>query len=77
MQSLTIVSKPNCPNCVTAKSVCSMYSLDFNEKVLGVDITLEELSVMAPGARELPQIFAGDARIGGLNEFKQYIANQV
>jgi glutaredoxin len=53
-----------------------MYSLDFNEKVLGVDITLEELSVMAPGARELPQIFAGDARIGGLNEFKQYIANQ-
>lgn len=77
MQSLTIVSKPNCPNCVTAKSVCSMYSLDFKEKVLGSDITLEELSVMAPGARELPQIFSGEERIGGLAEFKQFIAKQM
>lgn len=76
MQSLTIVSKPNCPNCVTAKSVCSMYSLAYSEKVLGVDITIEELSTLAPGARELPQIFSGEERIGGLAEFKRFIAQQ-
>ncbi|MGL4353023.1 MAG: glutaredoxin domain-containing protein [Aeromonas popoffii] len=76
MQTLTIVSRPNCPNCDTAKSVCSMYSLEYKEQILGQDITVERLAELAPGARELPQIFAGETRIGGLNEFKQYIANQ-
>lgn len=76
MQPLTIVSRPNCPNCDTAKSVCSMYSLEFKEQILGEDITVEQLAELAPGARELPQIFAGSDRIGGLNEFKQYVASQ-
>lgn len=76
MQTLTIVSRPNCPNCDTAKSVCSMYSLEYKEQILGEDITVEQLAEMAPGARELPQIFSGEDRIGGLAEFKRFIAQK-
>lgn len=69
----TVYSKPNCPNCQIVKSVMSMNDLAYQEKVVGEDLTVEEFMQAVPGAREMPQVFKGDVRIGGLNDFKAHL----
>lgn len=69
----TVYSKPNCPNCDTVKAVMSMNDISFQEKVVGEDITIEEFMQAVPGAREMPQVFKDDQRIGGLNDFKAHL----
>lgn len=69
----TVYSKQDCPNCTTVKTVMSMNGLEFTEKEVGKDISVEEFMAVSQGAREMPQVFQGDKRIGGLNDFKQHL----
>lgn len=69
----TVYSKSDCPNCQTVKTVMSMNGITFEEKEVGKDITIEEFTSIAPGIREMPQVFKGGQRIGGLNDFKAHL----
>lgn len=65
---LTLYSKPNCPYCVSAKHFLNQKGIPYDEKMLGVDITSEELTHNYPFAKTFPMIFEGTRFIGGFNE---------
>lgn len=64
--NITIYTKSNCPNCVTAKQLLKSKGLPFAEVDAEKDGTLEALTMLYPDARQLPQIFIAGQRVGGL-----------
>jgi glutaredoxin 3 len=63
---ITIYTKANCPNCITAKLVLGSLNLPFNEVDIEVGDRLGNLLKEFPDARQMPQIFFNDQRVGGL-----------
>lgn len=70
---LTVYSKENCPFCVKAKHRLDLLGLEYEEKVLGVDITKEEFLAIYPNARTVPQIIEADGtNIGGWTQLSEH-----
>ena len=64
---IVLYSKANCPNCTTAKQLLKSKGLEYNETDVGKDEEAMRLLVNAhPEARQLPQIFINNQRVGGL-----------
>lgn len=63
---ITIYTKDNCPNCVTAKSLLKTKNMRFEERNVGNPEFMEQLINTWPEARQLPQIFIDGQRVGGL-----------
>lgn len=63
---ITVYTKNNCPNCLTAKALLNAKGLKFEEH------NAEDTNVRAmfrelyPEVRQMPQIFINDIRVGGL-----------
>jgi glutaredoxin 3 len=66
-------SQPNCPGCLTAKRILQEKSIPYTEKVIGIDVTLEDLTIKLPGVRTVPQIFIDGEYVGGLPELANYL----
>jgi glutaredoxin 3 len=65
--SIVIYTKSNCPNCVSAKQLLKSKGLEYSERDLTNDIVKQaELFAAYPDARQMPQIFINDQRVGGL-----------
>lgn len=65
--NIVLYSKANCPNCTTAKQLLKSKGLEYNETDVGKDEEAMRLLVNAhPEARQLPQIFINNQRVGGL-----------
>ena len=64
--TITIYTKSGCPNCVTAKNL--LQSLNFEYKEVDIENGDRFANFVAhyPEARQMPQIFIGDQRVGGL-----------
>ena len=75
MTNVIVYSKPNCPYCVRAKKLLETYSIPYTEKVVGVDVTREELLEAAPNARTVPQIIINKEVIGGYEQLSSYMEN--
>jgi glutaredoxin len=75
--NIVIYSKPNCPWCVKAKELMNKLHLNYDEKVLDVDYTRDELKQLVPENLPLtvPQIFVYNKRIGGYEDFVEYCDN--
>ncbi len=43
MMEVVVYSKDNCPYCVMAKQLLKKSNIDFTEKLIGVDVTREQL----------------------------------
>lgn len=71
---LTVYSKDQCQQCVTAVGILKEKGIPFRALKLGVDYSKEQLMAIAPTARTLPQITDGDVLIGGLKELQEYLA---
>lgn len=65
--NITIYSKANCPNCVTAKQLLKTKGLEFVEfdQERNRDEFLD-LIHRYPEVRQMPQIFINGQRVGGL-----------
>jgi glutaredoxin len=63
-------SKPNCPNCVKAKSLLETSGIEYSENKIGEDYTKEQLLEVVPGARSVPQIFLNGEYVGGYEELR-------
>ena len=63
---ITIYTKANCPNCVTAKMVLDNFGLKYADVDVEVGDRLKNLLAEFPDARQMPQIFFNDQRVGGL-----------
>jgi len=69
---IIVYSKNNCPHCVTAKSLLEQNFVEFTEinietNAAGRDYLLDK------GLRSLPQVFAGEELIGGVDKLKVWL----
>jgi len=64
--NITMYTKSNCPNCTSAKMVLQMHNLDFVEVDVELGARWANLLKEYPDARQMPQIFINDQRVGGL-----------
>lgn len=80
----TVYSKPNCPGCLQAKRLLASHNKQYVEFMLDTGqvkeggkyyFKLEELEAKLPGVKSVPQIYTGEAYIGGLAELHRYFEN--
>ena len=64
--NITIYTKTNCPNCTTAKQLLISKGLAYTEINIEVGERLANFVTNYPDAKQMPQIFIGDQRVGGL-----------
>lgn len=69
--NITIYTKSNCPNCVAAKQLLNARGFEYAE----YDVEAEAWALKAlleghPSARQMPQIFINNQRVGGLAGLK-------
>ena len=72
-----IYTKDDCVWCVKAKRLMIDLDLKYEEYKLGQDYTKEELRSLVPENLPLtvPQIFVYNKRIGGYEDFAEYLEN--
>jgi len=74
---ITVYSKPNCPYCDKAKYLLKSLGLQYEEKVVTKDLSVEELyEVLGKQVRTIPQIVIEKDHIGGYNELKEHFINE-
>jgi glutaredoxin 3 len=64
--NITMYTKANCPNCVTAKLILDAAGLKYADVDIEVGERLANLLKEFPDARQMPQIFINDQRVGGV-----------
>ena len=64
--NITIYSKSGCPNCVTAKLLLQSLNLEYKEIDIETGDRFANFVANYPEARQMPQIFINDQRVGGL-----------
>jgi glutaredoxin 3 len=64
--NITIYTKNWCPNCVAAKRLMDSKGLQYSEVDVEVGDRLAILLNSYPEARQMPQIWINDQRVGGL-----------
>lgn len=80
---IVIYSKPNCNWCVKSKELMNKLHMSFEEKILDVDYTRNELREMVYGdlamsmtpTLTVPQIYVDGHRIGGYEDFAEWCDN--
>jgi thioredoxin reductase (NADPH) len=70
---ITIYGKPQCPFCDKAKNLCEQRGYKYEYKTLGKDYQIEELLETFPGAKTVPQIIINSQKVGGFNDFENYL----
>jgi glutaredoxin 3 len=63
---ITIYTKANCPNCVSAKLILDSLGLKYADVDIEVGERKANFLKEFPDVRGMPQIFIGDQRVGGL-----------
>lgn len=64
--NVTIYTKSGCPNCVTAKNLLQSLNLEYKEVDIEVGDRFANFVAHYPDARQMPQIWINDQRVGGL-----------
>jgi glutaredoxin 3 len=59
-------TKSNCPNCTAAKQLLESKNIDYLEIDVELGSRWQNLIKEFPDARQMPQIFIDDQRVGGL-----------
>jgi glutaredoxin len=70
---IEIWGKPQCPFCDKAKQICEVKGFEYTYKSLDTDYTREELLETFPDARTVPQIIVDGKKVGGYNNFMDYL----
>jgi len=70
--SVSILTKPGCPHCTSAKNLLSDKGIAFEEIVLGKDVTSVSLKAIS-GNATTPQIFVDGQIIGGSDDLREYL----
>tara|TARA_B100001175_G_C19068322_1_gene430058 strand:+ start:235 stop:492 length:258 start_codon:yes stop_codon:yes gene_type:complete len=74
---IIVYSKPHCPYCDKAKYLLKSLGLQYEEKIVTKDLSVEELyKVLGKQVRTIPQIVIEDNHIGGYNELKEHFINE-
>jgi len=68
--NIVVYTKSNCPNCIAAKMMLQLLKLDFLEIDAELGTRWENLLKEFPDARQMPQVFIDDQRVGGVTGLK-------
>jgi glutaredoxin len=68
--NIVVYTKSNCPNCVAAKMMLQLLRLDYLEIDAELGSRWENLLKEFPDARQMPQVFIDDQRVGGVEGLK-------
>lgn len=72
MKSVEIYTTPTCPYCVAAKRLLTKKGVAFTEIDVSRDPALREsMTRRANGGRTVPQIFIGNAHVGGCDDLHE------
>jgi glutaredoxin 3 len=63
---IIIYSKDNCPNCLTAKQILTSKNLEYIDVDIELGSRWQNMLREYPDAKQMPQIFINDQRVGGL-----------
>lgn len=69
--NIFIYTKSKCPNCVAAKQLLKSKGLKFIENDMDTESVRQAFTFAYPDAKQLPQIFIEDQRVGGLAGLQQ------
>ena len=64
--NINLYTKSNCPNCTAAKQLLESKNIDYLEIDVELGSRWQNLIKEFPDARQMPQIFIDDQRVGGL-----------
>jgi len=64
--NIFVYTKKGCPNCVTAKQMLKARNLKFIECDMEIAGVRDAFFTAYPDAKQMPQIFINDQRVGGL-----------
>jgi glutaredoxin-related protein len=67
-----IYTKENCTYCQKAKQLFDSKQIEYQELLIGRDITREQVLEQLPHAKTLPQIWLDNSYIGGFNELSAF-----
>ena len=71
MKKVVIYTGPMCNYCSAAKHLLNKKKVDYIEIDIGIDSSkIQEMQEKTKGAKTIPQIFIGDAYVGGYTELK-------
>ena len=74
---VTVYSKPACQVCDKAKALLTQLKIEYTEKVVTKDISLEELfEELGKPVRRIQQIVIDKTHIGGFNELREYFIDK-
>jgi glutathione-dependent peroxiredoxin len=71
-QLVSLFTRAGCPYCARAKSMLSEQSIDYEEIVLGRDVSPRTLQAVT-GASTVPQVFVDGKLIGGSEALAEYL----
>jgi glutaredoxin-like protein len=71
--AVAILTKPGCPHCAKAKSTLSEHGYQYQELVMGKDISFTGLKAIS-GKESWPQVFIGGQLIGGNDELSKFLS---
>ena len=71
-QMVSLFTKVGCPFCARAKAMLKEHDLDYEEIVLGQNVTTRSLRAVA-GATTVPQVFVDGKHIGGSEALATYL----
>lgn len=68
--NITMYTKDNCPNCLIAKQILEAANLKYADVDIMVGERMANFLKEFPDARQMPQIFINDQRVGGVEGLK-------
>ncbi|MFT4940937.1 MAG: glutaredoxin-like protein [Paraglaciecola sp.] len=72
-EAVAILTKPGCPHCAKAKDLLSKHGYQYEEFVMGNEISYTGLKAIS-GTETWPQVFIGGKRIGGSEDLASFLS---
>lgn len=73
VEDIVLITRAHCPYCEQAKTLLKNENKNWDELMIGENISREEVLDMYPDLAVLPIVVINDAPIGGYNELLDYL----